>query len=86
MRGVGPGTDRTDRADGTDGTSGNCIIIGDSDIEEPELGECNSVDANEIASVERDSGGRDGIEIGWHGIKVRVLRSTETAKFKHDLA
>jgi len=67
IRGVGPGTDGTDRADGT---SGNCTIIGDSDIGELELVEYNSVDADEIASREIHSGERDGIEIGWRGIKV----------------
>jgi len=83
IRGVGPGTDGTDRPDRT---SGNCTIIGDSDIGEPEVGACNSVDADEIASRERDGGERDSTEIGWRGIKVRVLRFARTAKFKHDPA
>jgi len=76
MGGVGPGTG------GTDGTSGNCTIE-DSDIGESELGEYNGVNADEKASGERDGGERDGIEIGWYGIKVLVLRSARTAKFKH---
>ena len=89
MGGVGPGTDevRTDRS-GTVGTSGNCAI-GDSDIGEPsaeELGECKGIDAEERASGERDGGERDGTEVGRHGIKVWVLRSAGTAKFKHDPA
>jgi len=79
MGGVGPGTD------GTDGTSGNCTIQ-DSDIGEPELGECNGVDADERASGERDSRGRDGTEIRRRGIKVLVLHSTGTAKFKYEPA
>jgi len=84
MGGVGPGTDGTDR------TSGNCTIE-DSDVEEPELGECNGVDTDERASGERDGGERDGgerdgTEIGRHGIKVLVLHSARTAKFKHEPA
>jgi len=79
MGGVGPGTNGTDR------TSGNCTIE-DSDIGEPELGECNGVDADERASEERDSGERDSTEIGWHGIKVLVLCSAGTAKFKDEPA
>jgi len=84
MGGVGPGTDRTD------GTSGNCTIE-DSDIGEPELGECNGVDTDERASGERDGGERDGgerdgIEIRWRGIKVLVLYSGGTAKFQHESA
>jgi len=79
MGGVGPGTD------GTDGTSGNCTIE-DSNIGEPELGECNGVDADERASGERDGRERDGTEIGRRGIKVLVLRSVRTAKFKHEPA
>jgi len=79
MGGVGPGTDRTD------GTLGNCTIE-DSDIGEPELGECNGVDADKRASGERDSGERDGTEIGRRGIKVLVLHSAGTAKFKHEPA
>jgi len=79
MGGVGPGTDGTDR------TSGNCTIE-DSDIEEPELGECNGVDADERSSRERDGRERDGTEIGRHGIKVLVLHSARTAKFKHEPA
>jgi len=79
MGDVGPGTD------GTDGISGNCTIE-DSDIGELELGECNGVDADERASGERDGGERDGTEIGRCGIKVLVLRSAGTAKFKHEPA
>jgi len=77
--GVGPETNRTD------GTSGNCIIE-DSDIGEPELEECNGVDADEKASGERDGGERDSTEIRWRGIKVLVLGSAGTAKFKHEPA
>jgi len=70
---------------GTDGTSGNCTIE-DSDIGEPELGECKCVGADGRASGEQDSGERDVTEIGWHGIKVQVLHSAGGAKFKHDPA
>jgi len=76
MGGVGPGTDETN------GILGNCTIE-DLDIGEPELGECNGVDTDERASGERDGGERDSTEIGQHGIKVLVLCSTRTAKFKH---
>ena len=79
MGGVGLGTD------GTNGTSGN-YTIEDSDIGEPELGEYNGIDTDERASGERDSGERNGTEIGWCGIKVLVLRSAGTAKFKHEPA
>lgn len=77
--GIGPETSKT---------LGN-YAIGDSDIGEAsteKLGECKGINIEERASREREGKERDSTEVGWYGIKVQVLHSTRTAKFKYDLA
>jgi len=80
-------------APGTNGASGACTV-GNSDAGEAsveELAEGNGVDTGDKESGERESGERESGEVGEVGgipreIRVRILRASRAAKFRHDPA
>jgi len=77
----------------TNGASGACTV-GNSDVGEAsveELAEGNGVDIEDKESGERESGERESGEVAEVGgipreIRVRILRASEAAKFRHDPA